>query len=106
MSAPNTEAIGIVYGVVRLTLSSGSYQWEFLPIPGSSYSDSGIGSCHWASFKRFIQFRRLRDSAQAERGSERIELPARGDSWRSVRRGRETHLDGFCHGSRDFGLNG
>jgi acid phosphatase type 7 len=46
MSAPNTEAIGIVYGVLKLTLSSGSYQWEFLPVPGSSFSDSGIGSCH------------------------------------------------------------
>jgi hypothetical protein len=45
-SAPNTEAIGIVFGVLRLTLSDGSYQWEFLPIPGASFSDGGIGQCH------------------------------------------------------------
>jgi hypothetical protein len=45
-SAPNTEAIGVVFGVVRLTLSNGGYQWEFMPIPGASFSDSGIGQCH------------------------------------------------------------
>ena len=45
-SAPNTEAIGIVFGVLKLTLSDGSYQWEFLPIPGASFSDGGIGQCH------------------------------------------------------------
>jgi acid phosphatase type 7 len=45
-SAPNTEAIGIVYGVLKLILSDGGYQWQFLPIPGSSFSDSGSGTCH------------------------------------------------------------
>jgi hypothetical protein len=45
-SAANTEAIGLAHGVVRLTLSAGNYQWEFIPIPGASYSDSGIGQCH------------------------------------------------------------
>ncbi len=45
-SAPNTEAIGIVYGVLKLTLGDGSYQWQFLPIPGTSFSDSGSGACH------------------------------------------------------------
>lgn len=45
-SAANTEVIGVVYGVLKLTLSDGSYQWEFMPIPGSSFSDSGIGQCH------------------------------------------------------------
>ena len=45
-SAPNTEAIGVVFGVVKLTLSNGGYQWEFMPIPGASFSDSGMGQCH------------------------------------------------------------
>ena len=45
-AAPNTEAIGIVYGVLKLTLADGGYQWQFLPIPGSSFSDSGSGTCH------------------------------------------------------------
>ena len=45
-SAPNTEAIGIVYGVLKLTLGDGGYQWQFLPIPGTLFSDSGSGQCH------------------------------------------------------------
>ena len=45
-SAANTEAIGIVYGVLRLTLSDGGYQWQFIPIPGTSFSDAGTGQCH------------------------------------------------------------
>jgi acid phosphatase type 7 len=45
-NAANTEAIGIVYGVIKLTLSTGSYQWQFIPIPGTSFSDAGTGQCH------------------------------------------------------------
>jgi hypothetical protein len=32
--------------VLKLTLTTGSYQWEFLPIPGETYTDSGSGTCH------------------------------------------------------------
>ena len=46
MSAPNTEAIGIGHGVLKLTLSDGAYQWEFVPIPGNPFVDAGIGQCH------------------------------------------------------------
>jgi acid phosphatase type 7 len=46
MSAPNTEAIGIGHGVLKLTLSEGGYQWEFLPIPGNTFRDTGVGQCH------------------------------------------------------------
>ena len=45
-SAANTEAIGIGYGILKLTLASGMYQWEFVPIPGNSFADSGMGQCH------------------------------------------------------------
>ena len=45
-ASPNTEAIGVVYGVLKLTLADGGYQWQFLPIPGSPFSDSGSGTCH------------------------------------------------------------
>ncbi len=45
-SAANTEAIGVVYGVLRLTLSDGGYQWQFMPVPGASFSDAGMGQCH------------------------------------------------------------
>jgi hypothetical protein len=34
------------YGVMKLTLSAGSYSWGFLPIAGQSFTDSGTQSCH------------------------------------------------------------
>jgi acid phosphatase type 7 len=34
------------YGVLKLTLSSGSYSWEFVPVEGTSFTDSGTGNCH------------------------------------------------------------
>ena len=34
------------YGVLELTLHPDSYSWEFLHIPGASFSDSGTASCH------------------------------------------------------------
>jgi acid phosphatase type 7 len=45
-SAANTEAIAIGYGVLKLTLGSGMYQWEFVPIPGNSFADGGSAMCH------------------------------------------------------------
>ena len=45
-SAPNSQAFGTVNGVLKLTLADGSYQWEFLPIPGATFSDAGVGQCH------------------------------------------------------------
>ena len=44
-TSANSEArISNTYGVLKLTLQSGSYQWEFMPVSGPS--DSGTGSCH------------------------------------------------------------
>ena len=34
------------YGVLKLTLGPGSYTWQFLPVPGVTFSDSGSGTCH------------------------------------------------------------
>jgi hypothetical protein len=34
------------YGVLKLTLYSDSYTWEFVPIAGATFHDSGSGSCH------------------------------------------------------------
>jgi hypothetical protein len=34
------------FGVLRLTLHPDSYEWRFVPVPGSSFSDSGSTSCH------------------------------------------------------------
>jgi len=53
LDAPNTlitansEArISGVYGVLKLTLSDGSYSWQFIPVGGSGPTDSGTGACH------------------------------------------------------------
>ena len=35
-----------VYGVLKLTLSDGSYSWTFLPAAGYSFTDSGTTTCH------------------------------------------------------------
>jgi hypothetical protein len=33
------------YGVLKLTLRSGSYTWEFIPQPGATFRDAGSASC-------------------------------------------------------------
>ena len=43
----NTEAYNTdTYGVLKLTLGPGTYSWEFIPVAGGTYSDSGSGTCH------------------------------------------------------------
>ena len=34
------------FGVLKLALGSGSYTWEFVPIAGKTFTDSGTGDCH------------------------------------------------------------
>ncbi len=34
------------YGVLKLTLRSGAYEWQFLPVAGKTFTDSGAGTCH------------------------------------------------------------
>jgi acid phosphatase type 7 len=34
------------FGVLMLTLHTGSYDWQFVPEAGGSFSDSGSGKCH------------------------------------------------------------
>ena len=41
---PNSEVRVRAHGVIRLTLMSDRYQWEFLPVSGAG--DSGIQTCH------------------------------------------------------------
>jgi hypothetical protein len=44
---PNSAVRGNqVFGVLKFTLRSGSYDWEFIPIQGQSFQDSGTGTCH------------------------------------------------------------
>ncbi len=34
------------YGVLTLTLAAGSYAWQFVPVSGQTFGDSGSGTCH------------------------------------------------------------
>jgi len=43
----NTEAYNVdTHGVLKFTLGPGTYTWEFIPIAGKTYTDSGTGTCH------------------------------------------------------------
>jgi PKD repeat protein len=44
--APNSLVRAQVYGVLKFTLSPGSYSWTFIPIAGTQFSDSGSAACH------------------------------------------------------------
>jgi hypothetical protein len=44
---PNTETgDDDTFGVLKLTLHPDAYSWEFLPVAGKSYTDSGREDCH------------------------------------------------------------
>jgi hypothetical protein len=43
---PNSEVRTATFGVLKLTLKSNGYDWQFIPVAGSSFTDSGSGSCH------------------------------------------------------------
>jgi hypothetical protein len=34
------------YGVLQLTLAPGRYTWRFVPVPGATFTDTGVGLCH------------------------------------------------------------
>jgi acid phosphatase type 7 len=47
MLKPNSEVRNDdTYGVLKLTLCSGSYAWEFIPETGRIFADVGSRSCH------------------------------------------------------------
>jgi hypothetical protein len=34
------------HGVLKLTLHGSGYEWEFIPVAGKTFADSGSGNCH------------------------------------------------------------
>jgi len=45
--APNSEVRNTsTFGVLKLTLKSRGYDWKFIPVRGSRFTDSGSDSCH------------------------------------------------------------
>jgi hypothetical protein len=45
---PNSDVRGRSYGVLKMTLHDGSYDWEFVPAAGQTLTDSGTTACHGA----------------------------------------------------------
>ena len=44
---PNSELRDFTaFGVLKLTLKPNSYEWQFIPEAGKSFTDSGSGNCH------------------------------------------------------------
>jgi hypothetical protein len=42
----NSEIRAAAWGVAVFTLFDGGYRWEFVPVDGQTFHDSGAGSCH------------------------------------------------------------
>jgi hypothetical protein len=42
----NSEVRGAAWGVAMFTLRGGGYEWEFVPVDGQTFRDSGSASCH------------------------------------------------------------
>jgi len=34
------------FGVLKITLHTRSYEWQFVPEAGKTFTDSGSGDCH------------------------------------------------------------
>jgi hypothetical protein len=46
-TAPNEAAYNDTdYGVLKLSLGNGAYSWQFMPVQGGHFTDSGTGTCH------------------------------------------------------------
>jgi acid phosphatase type 7 len=44
---PNSEVRNAsTYGVLKLSLKAGGYDWQFVPVPDATFTDSGSGTCH------------------------------------------------------------
>jgi hypothetical protein len=43
---PQSEVRAAEFGVLKLSLARGGYAWEFIPVAGGTFSDSGIATCH------------------------------------------------------------
>jgi acid phosphatase type 7 len=46
VTRPNSEVRAAVWGVALFSLNDRGYQWQFMPVDGVSFQDSGSASCH------------------------------------------------------------
>ena len=52
---PNSEVFASTYGVLRLTLRPGAYDWAFVPIAGATFTDAGTAATHGQPPKRMVR---------------------------------------------------
>ena len=46
-AVPNSEVRNTTtWGVLKLTLNTGGYSWQFIPVAGQTFTDAGSGLCH------------------------------------------------------------
>jgi hypothetical protein len=50
--APNSEVFRAAHGVLRLTLRADRYDWRFVPVEGTTWTDTGSGPVHGARTQR------------------------------------------------------
>ncbi len=43
---PNSAAAHAGYGVLQLVLSENRYEWQFMPVEGTAFTDAGFDLCH------------------------------------------------------------
>jgi hypothetical protein len=44
---PNSEVRnGVTHGVLKLTLHLNRYDWQFVPVAGKTFTDTGTTTCH------------------------------------------------------------
>ena len=52
-TAANSQVFSETFGVLKLTLHANSYDWQFVPIAGESFTDTGTGTPHGPAAKSF-----------------------------------------------------
>ncbi len=67
-TAANSQIFSSSFGVLRLTLHKGSYDWVFQPIAGSSFRDSGTTVTHGAPPPRTTRSFAISDDTYADQG--------------------------------------
>jgi hypothetical protein len=55
---PNSEVRNAdTFGVLKLTLRSNGYDWQFIPEAGKTFTDSGSGVCHMSILRSSLSKR-------------------------------------------------
>ncbi|HSF17945.1 MAG TPA: hypothetical protein VLK65_20575 [Vicinamibacteria bacterium] len=65
---PNSELRGNEFGVIELTLFATGYDWEFIPVAGGSFTDSGSASCTYPSTPPFVMISSPADGSPLKSG--------------------------------------